>query len=158
MAAALPSKTTKTKIATSAKLAKDQAESKAPLVTTKLGNKPASKAKPDSKAAPLPKPDKIKLQLKAALKQPDPPPQDEAPTTADTATSAVFPEMSPPAPTITHVNTALPQAPARKITLPTKRASGSVAPGKLSFNDLVTNRTAPKEAPSPLNDILKYRR
>lgn len=147
-------------------------EVKAPVVSTKLGNKSSAKAL-DTALSDLneskklakhvdaleAKADKVKLSLKAALKQAEPTQAEEPAIDSVSTPSAApsFPDVSPPPPTVTHVNTALPQAPARKLSVPTKRTS-SAAAGKLSFNDLLTHQHTPKETPSPLTDILKYRK
>lgn len=104
-----------------------------------------------SQNAPLPKPDKAKSLLKAALKE------DPAPVSGPDEVDVPTPSLSvatPPPPTITHVNTALPQAPGRKIAQPTKRIQ--TASGKLSFDSILSQQNQPSEAPSPANDLLRY--
>ena len=110
--------------------------------------RPASKvAKPSH--APLPKPDKTKSILKAALKE------DPAPSVTEVeAPAPALSVATPPPPTITHVSTALPQAPGRKIAQPTKRVQ--TATGKLSFDSIIAQQNQPVEVASPANDLLRY--
>ncbi len=99
--------------------------------------------------APLPKPGKAKLLLKAALKE------DPSPTPTEVEAPALPLSVATPSPpSITHVNTALPQAPGRKIAQPTKRVQ--TATGKLSFDSIIAQQNQPVDVASPANDLLRF--
>lgn len=144
------------------KFAKDTATPASQAVSVPLGGKKVAEAvpavevpaRPAPKAtkpshAPLPKPDKTKSILKAALKD------DPAPSVTEVeAPAPALSVATPPPPTITHVSTALPQAPGRKIAQPTKRVQ--TASGKLSFDSILSQQNQPSEALSPANDLLRF--